>query len=72
MKISMSLKIRELLKAKNITIKELSTRIGRSNQNMANKLRRDNFSINELIEIAEAIDCQLDCNFIPNENKETN
>jgi len=67
MKLSMSIKIRELLKEKNMTIKELSTRIGRTNQNMANKLKRDNFSMNELIEIAEALDCTLNVNFIINE-----
>lgn len=67
MKLSVSEKIREILKEKNMTIKELSTHIGRSNQNMANKLKRDNFSMNELIEIAEALDCTLDIKF--NRNK---
>lgn len=51
-----------------MTIKELCTLIGRSNQNMANKLKRDNFSINELIEIAEALDCNLDVNFSKNKS----
>ena len=64
MKLSMSKKIRELLKDKNMTIKELSTKIGRTNQNMANKLKRDNFSVNELIEISDALECTLDINFI--------
>jgi len=41
MKLSMSMKIRELLKEKNMTIKELSILIGRSHHNMANKLKRD-------------------------------
>lgn len=57
-------KIRELLKERNMTIKELNTKIGRTNQNMANKLKRDNLSMNDLIEIAEALDCTLDVNFI--------
>jgi DNA-binding Xre family transcriptional regulator len=69
MKLSMSEKIRELLKEKNITIKELSTQIGRTNQNMANKLKRDNFSMNELIEIAEALDCNLEVKFTENNAK---
>ncbi len=64
MKLSMSKKIRELLKDENMTIKELSTKIGRTNQNMANKLKRDNFSVNELIEISDALECTLDINFI--------
>lgn len=71
MKLSMSKKIRELLKDENVTIKELSTKIGRTNQNMANKLKRDNFSINELLEIAEALDCTLDVKFIMNDTKKT-
>jgi DNA-binding Xre family transcriptional regulator len=69
MKLSMSEKIRELLKEKNITINELSTQIGRTNQNMANKLKRDNFSMNELIEIAEALDCNLEVKFTENNAK---
>lgn len=71
MELSMSMKIRELLKEKNMTIKELSSRIGRTNQNMANKLKRDNFSMNELIEIADALDCDLNVNFIKNETKKS-
>jgi len=71
MTLSMSAKIREILKDRNMTIKELSTRIGRTNQNMANKLKRDNFSINELLEIAEALDCTLDVKFIMNDTKKT-
>jgi len=71
MKISVADKIRGILKEKDMTIKELSILIGRSNQNMANKLKRDNFSINELIEIAEALNCELDVRFTRNEPKKT-
>lgn len=60
MEINMAEEIRQVLKRKEITIKELSRRLGKSNQNMANKLKRNNFSINELIEIANA----LECNFV--------
>lgn len=52
-------KIRILLKRKNVTIIELSNRLGTTNQNMANKLKRDNFSMNELDAIAEALDCEF-------------
>lgn len=52
-----------------MTIKELSTKVGRTNQNMANKLKRDNFSVNELIEIATALEYTLDINFIQNDPK---
>ncbi len=69
MKLSMAEEIRKLLKEKNMTIKKLSVKIGRSNQNMANKLKRDNFSMNELIEIADALDCDLDVSFISKNTK---
>ncbi len=64
MKLSMAEKIRALLKEKNMTIKELSTRLCTSNQNMANKLRRDNFSMKELETIAEVLDYEFVASFI--------
>ncbi len=64
MEFSMAEEIRQLLKRKGITIKELSRRLGKSNQNMANKLKRDNFSMNELIEIAKVTDCTFQVAFI--------
>lgn len=69
MKLSMAEYIRDFLKSKNMTIKELSNRIGRSNQNMSNKLKRDNFSTTELEEIAEALDCHLMISFEKKERK---
>ena len=56
-------KIRILLKRKNVTIIELSKRLGTTNQNMANKFKRDNF-LNELEEIAKALDCEFEGSFI--------
>ena len=47
-----------------MTIKELSTRLCTSNQNMANKLRRDNFSMKELEAIAEVLDYEFVASFI--------
>jgi transcriptional regulator with XRE-family HTH domain len=64
MKLTMGEKIRILLKRKNVTILELSKRLETTNQNMANKLKRDNFSMNELEEIAEALDCEFEGYFI--------
>lgn len=56
--------IRILLKRKNVTIVELSKKLGTTNQNMANKFKRDNFSMNELEEIAEALDCEFEECFV--------
>ncbi len=64
MKLTMGEKIRILLKRKNVTIVELSKRLGTTNQNMANKFKRDNFSVNELAEIAKALDCEFEGCFI--------
>lgn len=57
-------KIRILLKRKNVTILELSKRLETTNQNMANKFKRDNFSMNELEEIAKALDCEFEGFFV--------
>jgi len=60
----MSEKIRILLIKKNMTLKELSELINDKNQtNLSNKLRRDNFSEKELIEIAEALGCEYNATF---------
>lgn len=64
MKLTMGEKIRILLKRKNVTILELSKRLETTNQNMANKFKRDNFSMNELEEIAKALDCEFEGFFV--------
>ena len=63
-KLSMAEKIRILLRRKNVTIVELSTRLGTTNQNLANKFKRDNFSMKELDEIAEALNCEFEGFFL--------
>lgn len=57
-----------MLKRK-INIKELAEKLGTTGNNMTNKFKRDNFSENELKEIANALDCRLDIALI---DKETN
>ena len=64
MKLTMGEKLRILLKRKNVTIVELSRRLGTSNQNLANKFKRDNFSMNELDAIAEALECEFEGYFV--------
>jgi transcriptional regulator with XRE-family HTH domain len=67
MELSVTEKIRSLLKNKNVPIIELGSRLGKSKQNMSNKLKRDNYTINELKEIAKVMDCTLEVNFIDKE-----
>lgn len=57
-------KIKMLAAANEITIKDLATRINTSQSNLANKLKRDNFSEKELEEIAQACDAKLEINFV--------
>lgn len=64
MSLTMGEKIRILLKRKKMTISELATVIGTSNQNLSNKLTRDNFSEQELHKIAEAFNCHYEGFFI--------
>ena len=59
----MSIKIRILLLEKKMTIKELAEKIGTNGNNLSNKLARDNFSEKELIQIAEALNCNYNATF---------
>lgn len=56
----MALKIKIILLEKNMTIKELSEKLGYNGSNLNNKLIRDNLSEKELKEIADALDCDYD------------
>lgn len=64
MNLTMGEKVRILLKRKDITLVELSNRLGTSTQNLTNKLKRDNFSMKELNDIADALGCRFEGSFI--------
>ena len=65
-------KIRILLvKRGNISEAELARRMEISPQNLHNKMKRDNFTENDLAEIAKALDCTLSVNFTMNDTGET-
>jgi transcriptional regulator with XRE-family HTH domain len=64
MSLTMGEKIRILINRKKITISELARLIGTTNQNLSNKLTRDNFSEKELQQIAEALECRFEGYFI--------
>lgn len=57
---SMTLKIKMILLEKNMTIKQLSEKLGYNGSNLYNKLDRDNFSETELHAIADALDCDYE------------
>lgn len=52
-------KIKIILKRRNMTITELASQLGTSRQNLTNKFARDNFSENEIKEIAQILDCEF-------------
>lgn len=64
----MAEKIRIALIKRNMNLKELSSRLGCTSQNLSGKFKRDNFSEKELTEIAEALGYRYEGKFI---NKET-
>ncbi|MGO5337919.1 helix-turn-helix domain-containing protein [Bilifractor sp. LCP19S3_H10] len=57
--------IQKMLIDKNMNKKTLAEKCGWSPSNLRNKLKRDNFSENELKTIADALDCDLEIDFIP-------
>jgi hypothetical protein len=68
---SMTQKIRLLLvKQGNISEAELARRLGQTPQNFYHKMKRDNFSEEELWEIAAVMGCALEINFINSETGE--
>ena len=56
----MALKIRTILLERDMSIKELSEKLGYKVANLYNKLDRDNFSEKELRAIAEVLNCDYD------------
>ncbi len=63
-------KIKVILSRRNMTLADLAAKTGQSRQNMSNKMSRDNFSEKEIYEIAKALDCTFETNFIMNDTGE--
>lgn len=67
----MSEKIRIMLvKRGNLSEMQLAKRLNTSSQNLYKKMKRDNFSEEDLREIATALDCKLKISFIMNDTGE--
>lgn len=56
--------VRELCKKQNISLAELSRRIGQTPQNLNKKLKRDTLSVDELKQIADAVGVDFDLGFV--------
>ena len=63
-------KIKLILDKRGITYTELANRLGISKQNLYKKLHRRSIPENELIEIAEALDCTYESIFTLNDTGE--
>lgn len=57
--------IKQLLLEKDINTVELAKRLNCTTGNLYNKYKRNNFSVNELEEIASACNAKLEIKFIP-------
>lgn len=66
----MSEKIQYILIKRGMTRVELAKKLGCGSSNIYGKLKRDNFSEQELREIAEVLDCTLNMGFTMNDTKE--
>lgn len=64
MQLTMSQKIRTILKEENVTQSELSRRLNTCYQNVYGKLRRDNFKISTLEAIAKQLGYEFEGYFI--------
>lgn len=58
--ITISEKIRIIMKRQNITLGELAERSGQTRQNLSNKLSRGNFTEKDIIKLAEALGCTVE------------
>ena len=57
-------KIKILLIKKNMNVSDLAKLLNVTPQNLYNKFKRENFSIREMEQIAEALDVKFDYGFI--------
>lgn len=60
--------IKKLLVEKDINTVELAKRLGCGTANLYNKYKRNNFSLNELEEIANAVGCSVEISFKESRN----
>lgn len=63
----MGKKIKMLMLEREVTQVQLAEKLGTSQSNLANKLKRDNFSEKELIQIADILNAKYEGNFILND-----
>ncbi|MGE7676281.1 helix-turn-helix domain-containing protein [Lysinibacillus sp. NPDC094403] len=65
----MAKKIKMLMVEKDITLSDLAEKIGTSQPNLSNKMKRDNFNEKELNQIAEVLEVKYEANFVLEDGK---
>ncbi|WP_374966031.1 helix-turn-helix domain-containing protein [Lysinibacillus sp. RS5] len=60
----MAKKIKLLMVERDVTAAKLSEKLGTSQSNISNKLKRDNFSEKELEDIAKALEAKYEAHFV--------
>ena len=62
--------IKMILGYRDMNISDLADKLNTSRPNLYNKLKRDNFSEKELVEIAKVLDCTFEAYFSLNDSDE--
>ena len=70
MSMTMSDKIKIVLIKKKMTVGDLAKKLECTTSNISNKFKRDNFSEKELMQLAEAMNCDFNAEFIIRETGE--
>lgn len=63
-------KIKLVLVKRNMSKADLANKLGCSKSNIYNKLSRDNFSEDEMNQIAEALNCHFEASLVLNDTNE--
>lgn len=69
MELTVAEKIRILLGRKNMTLTDLAEKMNMSRQNLNNKMKRNNFSEQEIKAIAYALEVEYEISFIMDDGK---
>ena len=69
-KMDVTKKIKHLLLEKDVTATLLAEKIGMTQSNISYKMTKNSYSVDDLKNIADALDCELEINFVlPNGDK---
>lgn len=71
MSLSFGEKLQIILKRKHMSMTSFAELMGTSRQNISNKLKRNNFSELEMMDICKKLNCTYDLSIVMNDTKET-